>query len=89
MVTLSSCTTNSSYNNEYNNVFKNVPPELLEPSQNLKIIEQKTSQKQFTIKEIKIVMNQVGENYHLATLNKIKLDALQQWIKTQQQIFNK
>lgn len=89
MVILSSCTTNSSYNKEYNNVFQNVPKELLEPKNELKTIEHKKQQNTFNINDIKIVMKQVGENYNSQKQNNYKLDALQQWIKTQQQIFNK
>lgn len=88
LVILSSCTTNS-YNKEYHNVFENVPSELLEPSIPLKKIPHDKIKSSYTVNDIKYVMKTVGENYTISKKNQIKLDALQQWINTQKEIFKK
>lgn len=88
LVILSSCTTNS-YNNEYKNIFDNVPSELMEPSIPLKKIPHEKIKSNYNVNDIRIVMKTVGDNYTISKKNQIKLDALQEWINTQKDIFNK
>lgn len=61
----------------------------MEPSIPLKKIPHEKIKSNYNVNDIRIVMKTVGDNYTISKKNQIKLDALQEWINTQKDIFNK